>query len=451
LIRFHTAPSSAFAILALAVALALPWSLTLVPNPAWAQGAAPRARIALVDRIVAVVNREVITESELRDRVGRVSQELTARRTPLPNREVLERQVLERMIMEQVQLQHAREQAVDVDDPQVDQALLRIAESNQITLPQMRQSIEKDGIPFAKFREEIRREIIISRLRDREVNNRVAVAESEVDLFLEEQKNSRDSNLEYSISHILVRVPEQASPEQIEQRRARADEALKRARSGANFAELAASYSDAPEALKGGELGWRAEDRLPDLFLDAVVKLKPGGVSDVLRSPAGFHLLRLNETRGAGAPFMVQQNRVRHILVRPNDLVSESEAQRKLVNLRERIVNGVDFGELAKLNSDDGSAPRGGDLGWIYPGDTVPEFEQAMKELKIGEVSQPVKTPFGFHLIQVLERRTEDMSSDRKRLEARRTLREKKSDEAYQEWLRQMRDRAYVEYRLDDR
>jgi peptidyl-prolyl cis-trans isomerase SurA len=197
-------------------------------------------------------------------------------------------------------------------------------------------------------------------------------------------------------------------------------------------------------------MGWRSQDRLPELFVDALAKLNPGELSGVLRSPAGFHVLKLVELRGAGAPQLVEQAHVRHILVRTNELVSEDEAKRKLSNLRERIVNGVDFAELARLNSDDGSASRGGDLGWIYPGDTVPEFERAFGELKLNEVSQPVKTPFGWHLIQVLERRTSDMSGERRRLEARKVLRERKGDEAYQEWLRQLRDRAYVELRLEE-
>ena len=410
-----------------------------------------RSRIVLVDRIVAVVNSEVITQFELEERLDRVRQDLLARKTPLPERSALERQVLERMIIERVQLQHAKEVAVEVDELQVDQALVRVASNNDMSLPQFREALERDRIPFPKFREELRREIILSRLRDREVDNRLSVSESEIDLFMEEQAASMDANAEYNLSHILVRVPEQASPEQIESRRARAEAALKQARAGTDFAQLSATFSDAPEALTGGNLGWRSEDRLPDLFVTAVVKLKQGELSAVLRSPAGFHVLKLNDRRGAGAPFMVEQTRVRHILARTNDLVSESEAQRKLANLRERIVNGVDFAELARNNSDDGSASRGGDLGWLYPGDTVPEFEKAVAELKPGEVSRPVKTPFGWHLIQAQERRTADMSSDRKRLEARRALRDKKSDEAYQEWLRQMRDRAYVEYRLDDR
>jgi peptidyl-prolyl cis-trans isomerase SurA len=218
-----------------------------------------------------------------------------------------------------------------------------------------------------------------------------------------------------------------------------------------DFAQLAATYSDAPDALQGGIMGWRSQDRLPELFVEALAKLKPGDVSDVLRSPAGFHVLKLVDLRGAGAPLMVEQAHVRHILVRTNELVSEDEAKRKLVNLRERIVNGVNFTELARLNSDDSSASRGGDLGWVYPGDTVPEFERAFTELKPMEVSQPVKTPFGWHLIQLIERRTADMSSERRRIEARKALLERKGDEAYQEWLRQLRDRAYVELRLEER
>jgi peptidyl-prolyl cis-trans isomerase SurA len=249
----------------------------------------------------------------------------------------------------------------------------------------------------------------------------------------------------------LLRVPEQARPEQLEQQRSRANDVVKRLRGGADFAQVAAVYSDAPDALRGGDMGWRSQDRLPELFVEALAKLRPGDVSDVLRSPAGFHVLKLIDRRGAGTLAAVEQAHVRHILVRTNELVSEDEAKRKLVQLRARIKEGADFAELARLHSDDASASRGGDLGWLYPGDTVPEFERAFTNLKVMEVSEPVKTPFGFHLIQVLERRTTDASTERKRLDARKSLRDRKSDEAYQEWLRQLRDRTYVEYRLDER
>ena len=439
--------------LAAAVLLAAAVAASLAAAPAHAQNTAAAPRIVLVDRIVAVVNSDIITQYQLRDRLQSVKRDLQARNTPLPSNDDLERQVLDRMILEKVQLQFAGDNGVRVDDLQLDQAIARIAESNSLSLAQFRQALERDGIGFNQFRDDVRTQIILQRLRDREVDSRITVSESEVDVFLAEQKDAATGGAanEYRLSHILLRLPDQASPEQIERQRTRAEEVIRRARAGGDFAQLSASFSDAPEALSGGDIGWRTADRLPDLFVNALSKMKPGEVSEPLRSPAGFHVLRLEGQRGAGAPFMVEQTHVRHILLRTNELVSESEARRKLANLRERIVNGVNFGELARTNSDDGSAANGGDLGWVYPGDTVPEFERAMQELKIGQVSEPVHSPFGWHLIQVLERRVADMSEDRKRLEAKRALRDKKSDEAYQEWLRQLRDRAYVEYRLEDR
>ena len=421
----------------------------------WGQASSPntsrRTPIALVDRIVAIVNNEVVTQIELRERLQRVMQELQFRNTTPPDRDMLERQVLERIITERVQLQYASDTALRVDDLQLDQAVARVATSNNLSLSEFRAALAREGIRFDRFREELRSEIMISRLRDREVENRITVSDSEVDLYLVDEQTNKTGSDEYNFAHILVRLPEQASPEQIVRQRARVEEALKRARGGADFSQVSAAFSDAPEALTGGDMGWRGQDRLPELFAQALVKMKPGELSEVLRSPAGFHLLKLNDKRGTGAAAMVEQSRVRHILLRVNEQVSESEAQRKLTNLRERIVNGVDFSELARLNSDDGSAARGGDLGWIYPGDTVPEFERAMRGLKIGELSEPVKSQFGWHLIQVQERRMADIASDRKRQDARKVLRDRKSDEAYQEWLRQLRDRAYVEYRTEER
>ncbi len=418
---------------------------------ALAQSLPGRARIQLVDRIIAVVNQEVITQFELSERMQRVTRELQQRNTPLPDRDVLERQVLERMITERVQLQRAVDLGLRVDDAQLDQTVARVAENNKMTVAEFREALLRDNIPMQKFREELRSEIVISRLRDREVDNRITISENEVDLFLAEQAAGTDAASEYQLSHIVIRLPEQASPEQTERQRARAEEVVKRTRAGVDFAQLSAAYSDAPEAMTGGDMGWRERDRMPDLYLEAVSKMRPGEVSEVLRSPAGFHVLKLTNTRGSGAPLLIEQTRARHILLRVGEQASEAEATRKLANLRERIVNGIDFGELAKLNSDDGSAGAGGELGWLYPGDTVPDFERAMNSLAVGELGQPIKSPFGMHLMQVLERRTADMSSDRKRLDARRVLRDKKSDEAYLEWLRQLRDRAYVELRLEDR
>jgi peptidyl-prolyl cis-trans isomerase SurA len=292
---------------------------------------------------------------------------------------------------------------------------------------------------------------VISRLRAREVDSKIQIGESEIDNFLQEL-SAGDAGTQFDLSHILVRVPENASPEQVDARLRRAQEALVKARAGDDFAQLAVGYSDAPDALKGGGMGWRERDRLPELFADALVKLKPGEVSDVLRSPAGFHILRLNDRRGGGGSFMVEQTRARHILARVSELVSETEARRKITVLRQRVAEGANFAELARLNSDDpASAQRGGELGWTVPGDLVPEFERAMNALKIGELSEPVRSPFGYHIIQVEERRTADLSADRKRIEARRVLRDRRADEAYQEWLRQLRDRSYVDYRLEER
>ena len=412
---------------------------------------APAARIALIDRIVAVVNKEVITQYDLAERLNRVLKELQQRETSLPDHGEIERQMLERLIIEKVQLQYAQETGVRVDDLELDRTVNRVAEGNKLSLSEFRQTLERDAIGFDRFREELRNEILMNRLRDREVTGKITVSEGEIENFLLEQGERKDTATEYKLAHILVRVPEQATPEQLDTRRARAEEVVKRFRDGTDFAQLAAAYSDAPDALQGGVMGWRSQERLPELFVEALAKLKPGDVSSVLRSPAGFHVLKLVELRGAGAPLLVEQAHVRHVLVRTNELVSEDEAKRKLMSLRERIVNGVNFAELARLNSDDSSASRGGDLGWVYPGDTVAEFERAFMELKPMEVSQPVKTPFGWHLIQVLERRTADISSERRRIEARKALLERKGDEAYQEWLRQLRDRAYVELRLEER
>ncbi len=434
--------------------IGLPLLLSVVCGAAFAQGVrsdqAASGRIDLLDRIVAVVNKEVITQFELNDRIERVQRELQRRGTPSVSRSELEHQVLERLVVEKVQLQYARETGMRVDDLELDRTVNRVAENNKLSLTEFRQRLEGDSIPFDRFREELRNEILLTRLRDREVMSKLVISENEIDNLILEQSERKEAETEFNVAHILVRVPEQATPAQVDTRRARAEEVVRRLKEGADFAQVAATYSDAQDALQGGAIGWRSQQRLPELFVETLKGLKVGDVSGVFRSPAGFHVIKLLEVRGAGAPMLVEQAHVRHILVRTNDLVSENEAKRKLLGLRERIVNGVDFAELARLNSDDGSASRGGDLGWVYPGDTVPEFERAFTELKLMEVSQPVKTPFGWHLIQVLERRTADVSSDRKRVEARKALLDRKGEEAYQEWLRQLRDRAYVELRLDE-
>lgn len=415
-----------------------------------AAASAHAQRVALVDRIAAVVNREVVTYSELRERRESTERQLRRQGTPLPDPAQLERQLLERLILEKVQLQMAKENGIRVDEIQLDRAIERVAQGNNLSLAEFRRALERDDVNFERFREEVRAQIMLTRLREREVDDRIEVNDTEIDLYLEENKGGDGRSGEYNIAHILVRLPEQATPERIEQARAKAEKARAEAAAGGDFGRLAASYSDGADALQGGAMGWRAEDRLPELFSAALKRMRPGGVSEVLRSPAGFHVLKLIESRNAGTDAPVTQTRVRHILVRTNELVSEADARRKLADLRERMVIGKqDFAELARQHSEDGSASRGGALDWVFPGDTVPEFERAMNELKPGEISQPVKSAFGWHLIEVLERRNAGLTAERKRLQARQVLRERKADEAFQEWLRQLRDRAYVEIRLD--
>jgi peptidyl-prolyl cis-trans isomerase SurA len=410
-------------------------------------------RALLVDRIVAIVNKEVITASELANAVGAAERELRRRGTAPPERAVLERQMLERLIIDKAQAQMARDTGIRVDELQLDRAVQRIAENNRMSLAEFRTALERDGVPFDAFRQDVREQIMLTRLREREVDDRIQVSDSEIDLFLEAMKAAPGERTEYNLAHILVRVPEQASPEQVDAARRRIEQALSQARGGGDFAQIAATYSNAPEALQGGALGWRAHDRLPELFADALERLQPGEITPPLRSPAGFHLLKLVDRRVGGmsdAP--IPQTRVRHILIRTSEAVSENEARRRLSDLRRRILaKEADFGEMARVHSDDASSARGGELEWVYPGDTVPDFERAFQELNVGEISEPVRTQFGVHLIQVLERRSADMSNERKRLQARQVLRERKGDEAYTEWLRQLRDQSYVELRLEER
>lgn len=402
-----------------------------------------------VDHIVAVVDGAVITAREHRARLAVVEAQLNQQGTPLPSGDALEKQVLERMIDDQVQLQEAKEVGVRIDDQQLDQTLMRIAKGNGMNMAEFREAIERDGIRFSRFREDIRDEMTIGRLREREVDARIMVSESEIDAFLEAERGTGALSDEYELAHLLIRVPESAGPEVLGERKRRAEEAVRKLKSGEPFAQIAAGYSDAPDAMQGGVLGFRKLDRFPALYAEAAARLEVNELSDLLRSPNGFHVIKLLSKRGGGVLPPVSQTHVRHILVRVDEVVSEDDARFKLTTVRERLMNGEDFAEMAHRYSLDGSAAKGGDLGWVYPGDTVPDFERAMDALKIGEVSQPVQTPFGWHLIQVLERRVQDVSEERRRQTARSALRERRSAEAYQDWLRQLRDRAYIDRRLD--
>ncbi|MDR2679031.1 MAG: peptidylprolyl isomerase [Zoogloeaceae bacterium] len=414
-----------------------------------------RPQVIEADRIVAIVGSEAITLSELRAQLQLVTKRLQRQGTPLPPQEVLERQMLERMIMERAQIQAAHDQGLRVSDAQLEQTVERIAANNKMSREQFLFALQQeDGISYAQFQEEIRNEILVTRLREREVDSRIAISDAEIDNFLAQAGGKRE---ELRIAHILLRAPEAASPEQLQKLKARAEDVAKRAQRGENFAELAAAYSDAPDALQGGDLGWRSEDALPALFAEATKTLHADGTSGkandiaLLQSSNGFHILKLLARRGNDAEDGgVRQTRARHILIRVDELISEPEAKRRLEDLRERLKHGEDFGELARLYSQDGSAANGGDLGWVNPGDFVPEFERAMDVLQEGEISPVVQSPFGFHIIRVEGRRVQDMSEEKQRFAARQALRERKLDEAYQDWLRQLRDRTYVEYRLEE-
>ena len=431
----------------------------LVVMPVHAQSAqntqsARRAQPIEVDRIIAVVNDEAITSYELRGRLAIVERQLRSQNVQLPAKEVLEQQLLERMIVDRVQMQFAKDTGLRISDIELDGAIRRIAEGNRLSLPNFRKALENDGVAWIKFREEIRDEMTLSRLREREVESRIVISEGEIDNYLANPQQETVASIEVNISHLVIRIPEQASADQLMRIGTRAKKALDQIKRGDDFAKVAASYSDAPDGLSGGSMGLRPVDRLPSLYAEAVQKLKVGEVSEILRSPAGFHIIKLVDQRGGAgaAPATgMKQTRARHILIKTNAIVSDVEAHRKLVLLKERIENGTDFAELARLHSNDLSAAKGGDLGWMYQGDTVPDFEKAMDALKINQLSDPVQSPFGFHLIQVLERRTEDATKERQRLAARQNLRARKSDEAYQDWVRQMRDRAHVEIRTEER
>jgi len=402
-----------------------------------------------VDRIVAVVNSGVITEIELNRRVDQVLRQMAAQRTPAPPRRQLTRQVLERMITETALMQIAEDSNIRFDGPVLDRAIARIAQNNNLSPEAFRKALEADGVDFGAFREQIRAEMTLSRLREREAENKVVVTEAEIDNFLAGQAQSEQRN-EYRLAHILILTPEGASPEKLGELRAKAAAALAELRAGADFAQVAAAYSDAQNALQGGVLGWRDEGQLPELFLRELVKLKVGEVSDILRGGNGFHLFKLLDKRGRDARTVVRQTRARHILVKTSEIVGDAEARNRLLQLKERIEHGGDFAALARQHSDDLSASRGGELNWLNPGDTVPQFERAMDALRLGEVSEPVRSPFGWHLIQVQERRDQDVTEERRRLEARRVIRERKTEEAFEDWVRQARDRAYVEHRLDE-
>ena len=404
-----------------------------------------------LDRVLVVVNDEAVTQWDMNEqRRILLSQMQASKITPPPN-DVLDKQVLERLIVERAVLQYAKETGIRIDDTTVERTILRVAEENKLSPDEFRKVLQREGIPYANYREDIRRQITIQRVRDREVDSKVTVSDAEVDNYLATVAAQAGGEDEYLLSHIYISVAEQASPTAVEESRKRAEQALAEVRAGKDFGQVAASYSNAPDATSGGNLGWRTRARLPSVFADIVQKMKPGEVSAVLRSASGFHVVKLVEERNRNQPTVVDQTHARHILIKVNEQTSESDAKAKIDRLRERLVAGASFEELARANSEDTSNARGGDLGWLSAGDTVPDFEHAMDRLAVNEISQPVRTPFGWHLIQVLERRKQDVTQERRREQARQAIRQRKSDEQFEEFVRQLRDRTYVEYKNDER
>jgi len=433
-------------------ALLLAVVLSPAALPAWSANAAPpAAAVVPLDRVLAVVNDEAITRHDLDDARRLVLAQLEQQKVTPPPADVLDKQLLEKIITQKALLQYAKESGIRADDTQVERAIGRVAQENKLSPEDFRKVLARENIPYAKYREDIRTEIVMQRLREREVDTRISVSDAEVDSYLATLKVQSGGEAEYNLAHILIGVPEQATAAQIEARRQRAEEALRNIKSGGDFAQVAASFSDASDALSGGNLGWRSGARLPTVFAESIRAMKPGQVSGILRSAAGFHIVKLVEKRSVDEPHMVDQTHARHILVRVNENTSEADALAKIERLKDRIDTGTKFEDLAKISSEDASAPKGGDLGWVNPGDTVPEFEQAMAKVPLGGVSGPVRTPFGYHLIQVLERRNQDVTTEHQRQQAQTAIRQRKSDEAFEDWTREIRDRAYVEVRLDER
>ncbi|MEJ2564683.1 MAG: peptidylprolyl isomerase [Gammaproteobacteria bacterium] len=410
--------------------------------------AAVAAPLEPVDKIVAVVNDDVITSTELANRLHSIKEQLKNQSAPIPPDADLKRQVLDRMILASLQLQLADKNGIRVDDETLNRTIERIAQDNKLTLPQFRSVLEREGYDFATFREDIRREITISRVQQRQVNDRITVTDQEIDNFLAAQRAHGNTGAEYHLAHILIAVPDAASAERIQAARRRAEDVLKRLRAGANFQETAIAMSDGQQALQGGDLGWRKAEELPTLFVEPVMHMKTGDISDLIRSPSGFHIIKLLDQRN-DQRHIVTQTHARHILIRTDELTNDAAARARLNDIRKHVQDGADFGELArKFSSDTATATNGGDLGWVNPGDMVPSFQAQMDKLATGELSQPFKTRFGWHIVQVLGRRRHDDTTAFVRSQARKAIRQRKAEEELQSWLARLRDDAYVENRL---
>jgi peptidyl-prolyl cis-trans isomerase SurA len=402
----------------------------------------------MLDRIAAIVNDGLVLKSELDSQMDAVTKRLQEQKVELPSQSVLKQQVLDRLILQEIQAQHAKRVGLTVSDEQLNSALQEIATRNKIPFDQLPTALAAQGVDYKQYREAMRKELTLSTLRQRDVIAHINVSPHELEQFLTRQQTAA-ANDEFNVSHILLSLPEAATPKQLEEISQKAQDLATRASKGEDFGQLAIANSNSQTALDGGQLGWRKGTQLPQFILDLVTKMKPGDVSEPVRTPSGFHIVKLNERRSGEALVIVNQVHVRHILIKPNELDDDETVRQKLSKLRDRILKGEDFAGLASTNSaDPGSAPDGGDLGWSGPGTFVPEFDKAIADLKVNEISQPFKSRYGWHIVQMLGTRTYDSTDDVRRQRAFAAIRESKADEETELWLRRLRDEAFVEIKM---
>jgi peptidyl-prolyl cis-trans isomerase SurA len=422
---------------------------TFLTQAAFAQTRETSSSGVLLDRIAATVNEGVVLQSELEEQMIIISERLKEQKLELPPQNVLRKQVLDRLVLQELQMQRADRAGIKVPDETLNNALNDVAQQNQIKLTDLPDALAAQGIDYASYRDSLRKELAMQILRQRDVIGRINVSPREIEQFLERQKKMPSESNEYNVSHILIAVPQAASPEELDEATKKADEVYQKATSGEDFARLAVQYSNSQTALEGGSLGWRKGSELPTFLGEVIAGMKTGDVTKPLRTPSGFHILRLNEMRG-NKQVITNQVHVRHILIKTNELQDDATVQQKLVSIRDRILNkGENFAAVASVVSEDpGSAAEGGDMGWTGPGSYVPEFERQVAQLQPDEISQPFRTQFGWHIVQLMGRRQFDATQDMMRQQAFQRLREAKADEETELWLRRLRDEAYVEYKL---
>lgn len=419
------------------------WLILLTLGWSWPA----QAELLLLDRIVAVVDTEALMESELQQRIHQASEQILQRGLRPPPEDILRQQVLDRLIIDTIQLQLAQQGGLRIDDQTLNQTLSTIAQQNGLSLREFTQAVEEDGLSFNEFREQIRQEMLIAQIRQRRVGERIQVSDMEVDNYLTSPEALQQDGREFRVAHILIAVPDNPSPEEVSQAQQRAQELKARLDAGADFEEQALALSAADEAFSGGDLGWRSALALPSLFADRVPNMEVGSLAGPLRSPSGFHLIKLMQTRG-GEQLLINQTLARHLLLMPNALRDDQASLAEIRQLKQRLDQGANLADLAKEYSDDrGSKQAGGSLGWVSPGQMVPEFEQAMDQLALGEISAPVRSQFGWHLIQVEQRRQSDMTTSARRNQVQRLLAERRFEDEVQNWLREIRDSTWVEIR----